>query len=223
VECLEERVVPDGASGNLGIVTNGAVNFQAGITLVPNPPSADLSGIAVGAFTSPFNALGALNLAQQGLSLPSNVPNFTQTAFGFGSGVQPNQPWVPNAYNLGLANQQWAYPSLSDRGFQGTPPWTRQIAHLQEKNAQDAADEQLAPLCTFLAAHKRAEAGDPIDQLPTEDEAGAASEEQNDLDSVLETRPIPLVPHAATVTEDGDLAAGRAALSPVRRTLPKGK
>jgi hypothetical protein len=222
LECLEERVVPDGASGNLGIVTNGGVNFQGGITLVPNPPSADLSGIAVGTFASPFNASGALNLAQQGPNLPSNVPNFTQTAFGFGSGAQPNQPWVPNAYNLGLANQQSAYPSMSDFGFQAAP-WIRRVAHFQEKNAQDAPDEQLTPPRTFLAVHPRAETGDLIDQILADDEDDDASEEQADPDSVRETRPIPLVPHAATVTEDGDVAAGRAALSPRETAVAEGK
>jgi hypothetical protein len=191
--------------------------------LVPNPPSADLSGIAVGTFASPFNASGALNLAQQGLSLPSNVANFTQTAFGFGSGAQPNQPWVPNAYNLGLANQQSAYPSLSDHGFQVTPPWIRRVAHFQEKNAEDAPDEQFAPPRTFLAVHPRAETGDPIDQIPADDETGAASEEENNLDSGLDTRPIPLVPHTATITEDGDLAAGRAALSLREANAPEEK
>jgi hypothetical protein len=33
--------------------------------------------------------------------------NFLVQSYGFGSGTQPNAPWAPAAYNLGLANRQF--------------------------------------------------------------------------------------------------------------------
>jgi hypothetical protein len=218
LESLEERIVPDGASGNLGIVNTGAVNFQGGITLVPLPAQ-ELSGIAVGLFQSPFNASGALELAQFGLNLPSNVSSFNQTAFGFGSGTQPGQPWVPNAYNLGLANQQGAYPTLADRGFQAPPPWVRQIAHLQEKNADTDPDEQAAPPRTFLAVKEAAEDDNQAAEISADEAAGDSREERIDPDDESTLPTIPLVPHAATETNDAMTAADAQARATKPATL----
>ena len=37
--------------------------------------------------------------------------------YGFGSGVMPNAPWMPAAYNLGLANHQYDYATQPDLGL----------------------------------------------------------------------------------------------------------
>jgi len=50
--------------------------------------------------------------------------NFLVPSFGFGSGTWPNRPWMPAAYNVGLANHQFGYPSQSDNGFLSAPQWT---------------------------------------------------------------------------------------------------
>lgn len=50
--------------------------------------------------------------------------NFLVPSFGFGSGTWPNRPWMPAAYNVGLANHQFGYPSQSDNGFRSAPQWS---------------------------------------------------------------------------------------------------
>lgn len=225
LEYLEERIVPDAASGNLGIVNNASVNFQGGITLVPNPPFANLSGVAVGVFASPLNGSGALNLPQLGQGFPNNVPSFTQTAFGFGSGTQPGQPWVPNSYNLGLANQQTAFPTLGDRGFQAPPPWVRQIAHFQEKNADTDPDEQGAPPRNFLAAIESTEDDNQADEISAYEDAGDHREEWIDPDGDSTLHPISLVPHAATEANDTEavvtIQTRAARLAPPEAAVPQ--
>lgn len=194
LEYLEERIVPDGASGNLGVVTGGnaAVNFQGGMTIIPTTNQSDFSGIAVGVFSSPLNGSGALDVTLlQTLGLAFNANNFNQNALGFGSGTQPNQPWVPNAYNLGLANHQWAYPSMSDHGFPSPGPWY----HSSNRLPQDAGDDPLrqdAASATSLAVLDDTQDG----------KATIAIEDANDSDDDLQVRSIPLLDHAATVAED---------------------
>jgi hypothetical protein len=87
----------------------------------------------------PASSINSLGLGQVGL--PGNLtPTFG--AFGFGSGTQPGAPWAPAAYNLGLANQQAGYPSISDHGYQATPPWAiRNIAYHHPNNKGQTAND----------------------------------------------------------------------------------
>jgi hypothetical protein len=69
-------------------------------------------------------------------------------AYGFGSGSQPNAPWKPNAYNLGLANRQPDYATQTDNGLGSASPWSRQwsspVAQSQrsQQNNPDAVPEE---------------------------------------------------------------------------------
>ncbi|HEY7427353.1 MAG TPA: hypothetical protein VH682_24175, partial [Gemmataceae bacterium] len=138
---------------------------------------------------------------------PSNVSSFNQTAFGFGSGTQPGQPWVPNAYNLGLANQQGAYPTLADRGFQAPAPWLRQISRIHEKNADTDPDEQPTPPRTFLAVKEPVEDDNQADEISADEDTSDLPKERIDPDSASTLWIIPPVPHTATETNDAEAAA----------------
>jgi len=86
--------------------------------------------------TTQFRALG-VNSQGQGNPLLQNQffqLAFFTTAAGFGSGTWPNRPWVPAAYNLGLANHQFGYPSQADLGFQTAPPWANSVNQLSVRN-----------------------------------------------------------------------------------------
>jgi hypothetical protein len=69
-----------------------------------------------------------------GINSQGNNPQLSQSttafilrdAFGFGSGTQPDAPWKPNAYNLGLANRQPDYSTQTANGFPSAAPWARQ-------------------------------------------------------------------------------------------------
>jgi hypothetical protein len=61
---------------------------------------------------------------------------------GFGSGTQPNAPWRPNAYNLGLANRQFNYSSQADFGFQPVAPWTVPVAQAHPKEQLPDQNEE---------------------------------------------------------------------------------
>jgi hypothetical protein len=154
VEPLETRMLLDvGASNVLGGLNNATFNTapqSIGLTLPPTPGNtansitpATVANVLVpltqGALAAPlaqnqlYDQFRLLAVNSQG---QGNQPQVFQQfyfmgAFGFGSGTQPNQPWVPNAYNLGLANGQWAFPSQSDFGSPSLPPWTRPLAHLR--------------------------------------------------------------------------------------------
>ena len=63
-------------------------------------------------------------------------------AYGFGSGVMPNAPWMPAAYNLGLANHQFNFPSPSDLGIHSAPPRPHPLVpptpHNQPKDGKES-------------------------------------------------------------------------------------
>jgi hypothetical protein len=111
-------------------LSSGFVAAQA--PFVPNSTSATAQ--------APANALGQANSAVAS-SLPSQdqlnsqfrdfgvnsqggnnqlyqaLTNILFDVYGFGSGVMPNAPWMPAAYNLGLANNQFGYSLQSDLGY----------------------------------------------------------------------------------------------------------
>jgi len=168
LERLEDRTVPSAGFNVLGPPNNPTVNAalpSTGLSIATTP------GQVIG--SSPFPTTGATGLnGQFGLLVGSaavnslgladasvrlfassavnslglfnqTVPAFAPDAYGFGSGTQPGAPWAPAAYNVGLANQQTTYLSISDHGYQATPPWVRNI-HKHIKESAPAPDEQQA-------------------------------------------------------------------------------
>jgi hypothetical protein len=164
LESLEARVLLDGASGVIGGgLNNLAVNGGLGAAglLLPIPGSGahavGLSGLSAG---------GSVSLAATDSPLAQDQPNsqfrlfavnsegdanrlallttagLLHDAYGFGSGVQPNAPWAPAAYNVGLGNHQFGYPSQIDNGFQSVPPWYRPVSQVPQNEPlsnEDAA------------------------------------------------------------------------------------
>lgn len=237
LETLEERAVPATTTNGLLGGVNNANNFnafntqQSGLNLATNP--AQLNGLAVGFFPNEgtpnalgpaiggmssflaqdqlgeqFRALGVNSTGQQG-TLNQFTPNsIFFNAYGFGSGTQPNQPWVPNAYNLGLANGQMAFPTMADFGsFQSFGIRYPRFSHLRVP-ANDNNREQLEPPLPRRDAWAYAEMDTPETNLPDADNVLQAEEDVDGADEAL-FRPIPIVPHAATVDENAVLAARR--------------
>jgi hypothetical protein len=207
LEYLEERAVPDAASGNvLGNLNNATINTNlasSGLVLTPNPTFATLNAVALGTF---FNGFASLNLGQQGAIVPSNFLNvptsFLFNAFGFGSGTQPNQPWVPNAYNLGLANGQFAFPSQADFGnsanSQSFGIRYPRVSRLPQLNNDANSPEQLLPPRDALASADNDQMDRPDAIRQEEKDTDHSAEQGTDTDSDSMFRPIPIVPHAAT-------------------------
>jgi hypothetical protein len=161
-----------GSSGNLSLNSN--FNFASNGIILQTPGfstgagtanganaqhALDLSGLANGssaqASSSAFLAQNSTSAQFRLFAVNSQGPdfqffqlsqsNFLTQSFGFGSGTQPNAPWRPNAYNLGLANRQFNYSSQADLGFQSVPPWTIPIAQAQPKEQlgdEDGATEE---------------------------------------------------------------------------------
>jgi hypothetical protein len=168
LECLEERALLDassgligGASGNLNLnsnfnlASNGAIlptaqNFPNTTAVTANVfPNAGAgtalavssSFIAQDQISSQFRDF-AINSQGASVRLDLNTQVGMMTgAFGFGSGTQPNAPWKPNAYNLGLANRQPDYSTQTDNGFASASPWSRQwsspVAQLQRSQSNN--------------------------------------------------------------------------------------
>lgn len=129
------------SSGNV-LSIPGASNFgSSGISNGANPQhSLTFTGLAnseVGAQAASSSFLAQDQLYGQfrifGVNSQGDNPSFSQLAttqnilrdaFGFGSGTLPNRPWMPAAYNLGLANGQFGYSSQSDNGFSSVAPWS---------------------------------------------------------------------------------------------------
>lgn len=155
------------SSGNV-LSIPGASNFgTSGISNGANPQhSLTFTGLAnseVGAQAASSSFLAQDQLYGQfrifGINSQGDNPNFSQRvttqnilrdAYGFGSGTLPNRPWMPAAYNLGLANGQFGYSSQSDNGFSSVPPWsypqqrTIPLAQTQPKD-QWGTDEETEP------------------------------------------------------------------------------
>lgn len=169
LECLEERTLLDassgligGASGNLnlnnnfnlasnGVILPTAQNFPNTTAVTPNvyPNAGAGTALAVSSTFLAQDQLGSqfrdFAINSQGgavrLDLNTQVGMLTG-AFGFGSGTQPNAPWKPNAYNLGLANHQFNYSTQSDNGFAPVAPWSHQWS---SPVAQSQQNDQNAP------------------------------------------------------------------------------
>lgn len=166
LESLESRVLLDASSGVIGGgLDNLSVNTSLGSTGVvlpvfgSGPHATGLAGLSssgtasLGAASSslsqdqPNSQLRTFGVNSQGddtrLGL-STMASMLSDAYGFGSGVQPNAPWAPAAYNLGLANHQYGYPSQIDNGFSSVAPWQHRTASLQpESDPTDPATQEV--------------------------------------------------------------------------------
>jgi hypothetical protein len=153
LEHLEGRLLLDASSGVIGGgLDNPTLNAgfaAAGVTLpvlTSGLHGTDISGLSssgsvqlastadVLAQDQPNSQIRVFGVNSQGESSRLNqlaTINVLMDAYGFGSGVQPNAPWAPAAYNLGLANHQFNYPTQTDMGLSSVPPWQRQIAYVR--------------------------------------------------------------------------------------------
>jgi hypothetical protein len=168
LEMLEDRMLLSAASSNqFGGLNNPSVNFNTqsvGIVLPQQGTGASLNnGLAI---TQIANSLPLIPLGSQADPLAQSHLNdqfrafavnsqgqgnqaqwmqqqfFSFDAYGFGSGVQPNAPWKPATYNVGLANHQYDYASQSDNGFQSVPPWFHSFTQTTQQSQPH--DEPLA-------------------------------------------------------------------------------
>lgn len=156
VEQLEDRMLLTAGSANQqGYLNNASINFNTqaiGLTapsnfqrenplaitqIVNGMQSPLLNGVAIGAQANlltqsqvydQFRAFGVNSMGQsgQGSEFQQFQGTFMAMAMGFGSGTMPNAPWMPAAYNVGLGNHQFNYPSQADHGFPPAAPWFQQ-------------------------------------------------------------------------------------------------
>ncbi len=150
LECLEERMLLDASSGLIGgssgnLALNSNFNLASNGVILPtaqNVPNTTAvifnvfpnagAGTALAA-TATFLAQDQANSQFRTFAINSQGPDFRLDldrlletmagTFGFGSGTEPNAPWMPNTYNIGLANHQYNYSSQTDLGFASVPPW----------------------------------------------------------------------------------------------------
>jgi hypothetical protein len=138
LESLEERTLLDASSGVIGgnnLTINGAdassgnilpITSDGSHAVADRAMSPDASTDALAAQDQPSSQFRLFGINSQGESIRSvqqTMANILRDAYGFGSGTQPNAPWMLNAYNLGLANHQLNYSSQADMGFSQVSPW----------------------------------------------------------------------------------------------------
>jgi len=143
LEHLEERTLLDassgligGASGNLNLNSNFNLASSGNVLPIPtsgynaladNGASSQAATAALAAQDQPnsqFRLFGVNSQGENSQLIPQTTAYILRDAYGFGSGTQPNRPWMPNAYNLGLANRQFGYSTQSDMGFPSAPQWS---------------------------------------------------------------------------------------------------
>ncbi|HTU91850.1 MAG TPA: hypothetical protein VMF69_17340 [Gemmataceae bacterium] len=179
LEYLEERTLLDassgligGASGNLNLNSNFNLASSGNVLPIPTSgfnASAD-NGMGSQAATaalaaqdqpnSQFRLFGVNSQGENFQLIQQTTANILRDAYGFGSGTQPNAPWMPNAYNLGLANGQFGYSSQSDMGFSSAPPWSYPsirmipLAHIQPKEQFGDEDGKAPEKPEQMKVHK---------------------------------------------------------------------
>lgn len=160
LESLEERTMLD-ASGQLGgdnnLVFNGAAASSGNVLPIPTSgynvvaDSGTSAQAAASAFLdqdqlyAQFRLFGVNSQGNNSQSGQQSTANILRDAYGFGSGSQPNAPWKPNAYNLGLANHQFGYSTQTDNGFPSVPPWSTPTAQSLPKDQNPLLDQDQAP------------------------------------------------------------------------------
>jgi hypothetical protein len=214
-----------GSSNMFGVVNNPTVNFaphSSGL-FVPPATGSTLNGASSNGLIAGIPANLQVVAGQGALAAPlaqsqtydqfrllgvnsqgqGNQPQIFQQlyfmpAFGFGSGTQPNQPWVPNAYNLGLANQQWSFPSQSDLGFQAPAPWYRPTAHYQQADQETPENLLVHDATDDTTAQQLPQADENVDQsnkqwsVPDEESLSLTSSRQEEpaaVDAVFTAAP----------------------------------
>jgi hypothetical protein len=184
LERLEERTLLDASNFaplaiGLALPTGSGLPSTTGVTAQTFPTAAGDTALAVTSAlvtqSQGSSQFGAFAINSQGAI--NNVFQSTQTilrdAFGFGSGTQPNAPWAPNAYNVGLANRQFNYSSQSDFGFSPTPPWFHPVSQSLPQDDAGYAEEDLVEILELPLAHR------PRKDL-LQDEQGWMSEDTRD-------------------------------------------
>lgn len=178
VERLEDRMAPAVAAANVaGGLNNPTVNpapQSIGVVLpttAVNTLQNNNSGLAAGTFPSAtdqtvlgvlaatqtqgqlYGQFKAVSVNSQGQADPFLLAPYAATAYGFGSGTQPGQPWQGAAYNVGLANRQFSFSSNSDSGIQAMPPWTRNIEYDQNTDPDTGEDGEAVQLLESAKAN----------------------------------------------------------------------
>lgn len=189
-------------------------NFQrenplAATQIVNGMQSPLLNGVAIGAQANlltqgqvydQFRAFGVNSQGQAGLGNANGNEGlqlqYLLTAMGFGSGVMPNAPWMPAAYNLGLANHQFNYSAQSDMGFQSAPPWT----HRFTPTAQDGQQLDQEEGTHFLELQLKHQSSQDHDQQGWE----GKDENQDD-----QNRANPAPAQKQFVTDEAEAELGR--------------
>jgi hypothetical protein len=177
VEQLEERTLLDASSGLVAGANNPTFNgapFSSGVVLPTTPNFPNTTGVTAQEFpsagagtalavtsaflaqdqaTSQFRSFGVNSQGSDNRLVQTNLTIILLDAFGFGSGTVPNSPWVPAAYNVGLANRQFNYSSQSDFGFQPVPPWRYPTAQSIPQD-QDVDEELARQMPELLLIHQ---------------------------------------------------------------------
>jgi len=209
LEHLEERTLLD-SSGilpgaatlasnfaplSIGLALPLGTNFPAttGVTTQTFPTAGGETALAATSASVTQNQVNsqfrdfAVNSQGESNQLFQTTTNILIDAYGFGSGTQPNAPWAPAAYNLGLGNHQFGYPSQSDLGFSATPPWFRPTTQsLPQDQTSDAdTDEDLTPESLLIHRPKQEQHWTDEKALDTSEKEVAptekpAEEEQTD-------------------------------------------
>lgn len=153
---------------------------------------------------------------------------FMAAADGFGSGSQPNAPWKPNAYNLGLANGQFGYSTQTDMGFSASPgirrgvnladrslPRNQNPARNPAQNPPLNQNEEAAEMPEELAPKRNLR--EP-EQAPQDQKDKDIDDANEDLKALTEQQaPEKQSPIEAVTQEDGSLpdSLWLSALAPV--------
>lgn len=174
------------------LVSNGP-NGLPGIPIANGQPVNLLNPVTVTALanqfaqgmqaTQQFRALGVNSQGQGNFDFLALQMTFLTTATGFGSGTWPNRPWVPAAYNLGLANHQYGYPSQSDLGFLSAPPWANST------NQQHVENDPLDEDATWIPEHL-------LIQKSAKEQKDGLMDEQNDENAA------PIAPKEKTKSQE---------------------
>lgn len=143
LEALEERALLNATGlvgGDNNLMLNGAsastgnilpIQTDGSHAVLDNPRGDAAASSDLLAQNQPYSQFRLFGINSQGDSArfaQHSTASILRDAFGFGSGTMPNAPWMPKVYSVGLANNQYGYPSQTDMGFTTVPPWARHTA-----------------------------------------------------------------------------------------------
>jgi hypothetical protein len=130
--------------------------------------------------------------------------------------VMPNAPWMPAAYNLGLANHQFNFPLQSDLGVPSTPPQPHLLIppmqHNQPKDGKEVPPmpnnrpkdgNEAVPIPPLLPLPQPEKDYDPIPEERKDNNAEEAAPDGTRGDPAFEealfTEPLPMWTGVASV------------------------